>query len=331
MLTFYFIDVKYNRYTLFVILGNKKMKKILLLILTLIIFLASCESLEVQKYYNKIQVYENNGKSYYVVNNEKSGELIIYLEGSGLSSVLGTKVNNFWTSIHLSFFIIKHYSEHYNILIPEKLTMVMGEEYKNNKDILSSYTVKNIGYTYSQSIDHYLENTNYSSIYIIGSSEGGLLLPFVYNNLENKNRIKKLVIIGSGGLSQYECFKILGTSKMQMPQEYREQCLKIDSIKKDIEMYPNSIDKGYFGWPYKRWSSFFEYRPINELININIPILFIQGVLDWNSPVESVKYIEEFEISNNYTFLYYEDMGHGPEQEQDIFSMLDEINNWIQD
>nr|HPO50450.1 alpha/beta hydrolase [Spirochaetota bacterium] len=89
-----------------------------------------------------------------------------------------------------------------------------------------------------------------------------------------------------------------------------------------------STDKFYFGWSYKRWNSFFDYKPIDYLSKIDIPILFIQGKKDFSSPVESVEFVQNNINKNNFSYKYYENMGHLPESDKGINEIMEYINNW---
>jgi esterase/lipase len=265
----------------------------------------------------------------YTFNNNKY-KALIYIDGSGLNSVLGVKNTDKWTSVNFSYFIANNLNSDFTLVIPEKLNFKKGIDYTNNSEVLLKYTVENLVESYSSKIDYYIENNkNVNEIYLLGISEGGLLVPKILNTIKNKSKIKKMVIWGAGGYSQKECFKILAKSAIQMPETYRNECKKISEVEKDIEQNPKAIDKYYLGWPYSRWSSFFKYQPIDEYVGIDIPVLFIQGLKDYNSPFESVKYIEEEYRNKNYEYAYYRDMGHIPEKKEDIARIIQSIYSWI--
>lgn len=297
------------------------------------ILLISCCSLEIsdihQEIVDELSVYHVGNDKYYVNSSSDSNELVIYLEGSCLNSVLGIKVNNKWTSYTFSHYILDFFKEESIILIPEKPLMDAGGDYYDDDEVLSSYNVSNLMMSYANSIDDYLSRNKFKKVSLIGASEGGLLAPLVYNNLKYKSDIDNIIIIGSGGMSQYECFKVLAESPIDMPDSYRQQLQYIEVAYNDVMDYPSSISKFYLGWPYSRWSSFFDYKPIEDIEKIEVPILFFQGVLDFSSPVESVEYLQQNLPNTNISYIYKDQMGHFPEDDNGVRDLLSEIRNWI--
>jgi len=264
----------------------------------------------------------------YTFNNHKD-KALIYIDGSGLNSVLGVKNSDKWTSVQFSYFLANNLNRDFTLVIPEKLSFKKGVDYKNNEEALRKYTVEDLVESYSRKIDYYIDNSNIREIYFLGISEGGLLAPKILNTIKNKSRIKKMIIWGAGGYSQEECFEVLASSSIQMPVTYRNECKKVSEIEKEIYLNPTAIDKYYLGWPYSRWNSFFKYRPIGEYAEISIPVLFIQGLKDFNSPFESVKFVEEEYSNKNYEYVYYSDMGHIPEEKGEIAKIIQSIYSWI--
>lgn len=294
----------------------------------ILLLLNSCKSTD---YYYEIETHKGDNYNYYTVENINSNKLIIFLQGSGYTSVLGLKnPDNTWNYRTLADPLISMAGDDYNIMIPEKLFFDMGQDYSEDRKALLSADVESITSVYSNSIDNYLDSRNFDSVIIIGSSDGGMFLPKVYSRLRNKDKITKLVnMSGGGGYSQLEEFRILSESPLKMPENYRYVLKQVDNALVDIENNPDSIDKFYFGHPYKRWSSVFKYNPVEYIKEIDIPMLFIHGEKDWSCPVESTRVIEDMNISDNFTFYYYKNMEHGP---SNIFQMLrlkKDIMDWI--
>jgi pimeloyl-ACP methyl ester carboxylesterase len=298
-------------------------------LMVFVLTLAACASVKTGPY-GPFETKHHEHGTYYLFGQSESKSLIIYLEGSGMNSVLGVKSGRHWKSVQFTYFVTNAYQDRFVVLVPEKLTMKPGCDYGTDSAIRSAYAVDNLVQSYVESIDHYLSTTHYDHVYLFGVSEGGLLLPAVYNQLAEKPEIDKIVIWGAGGLNQYECFKILADSPVWMPDGYRALCAQVEQERKNIDQNPDSIEKSYLGWPYRRWSSFFVYNPIEELALIDIPVFFVQGNVDWNSPVESVHRVQESLPNKPFTYRYIAEMGHFPDDESVIFSLLNEIAGWLQ-
>jgi pimeloyl-ACP methyl ester carboxylesterase len=273
-----------------------------------------------------------NGNGVYEIPSEGSKRLLIYIEGSGTTSVLGEIKNEKWVSVNFGYFVVKQLSPSYTVIIPEKLGIGIGENHWNDPKFLRKYTVDNLVSGYARSIDGYLDaHRDYESVFVIAGSEGGLLFPKILSELNNKDRIRKAVVIGAGGLSQFECFKILARSSVEMPEKYREECGKIEEVYSDVQRNRDSLDMVYLGWPYARWSSFLDYRPFDYYASVDIPVLFYQGVEDWSSPVESVEYIQKNLRNEEFEYAYIEGMGHVPDlsDESSVSEYFSVVRRWL--
>lgn len=304
---------------------NKQIKVLLKAIIVSFI-LTSCQTMSIKPYSN-LETQIINGSNLYLTSSDKA-DLLIFINGSGMNSVLGEKKGDKWTYFEFPYFIIKVYRNLYDIAIPEKLDFSLGENYENDRLRLSNYTVDGLVTTYTQTINEYLNKNNYKSVILFGISEGGLLLPKIYNALNNKECINKMIIWGAGGYSQAECFRVLANSVTPMPLGYRTECAKIDQVVNEVYNDPYSMTKYYLGWPYNRWNSFFRYQPIKEYSSINIPILFVQGKYDYSNPIESVTIVQENYKNKQYKYMFY-DMGHVPDNDKEIESILIDISTWI--
>ena len=137
---------------------------------------------------------------------------------------------------------------------------------------------------YLTSITMYLAKNSFSSIILLGVSEGAALLPIIYEKLKEEYNITGMVSWGYGGLSLYELYSILKSSPI-VPEYYRQ------IIQYYYEMYETKNIDAYLSEKYIL--SMMEFGPFDYYENINIPILFIHGENDFNTPVESTRYIQE--------------------------------------
>jgi pimeloyl-ACP methyl ester carboxylesterase len=286
------------------------MKRILC-IYGLLIFVYSCKTIDDSIYepYRKLTMlnYENN--TAYEFKNIKSDKLIIYIDGTGWYSVLGWKHDDKWGALGFSNTVVNLLQNDFNILIPERLNMQLGKYYYYNPDIRRNYTLENLVKSYSLIINAYLDETEYSSILLVGYSEGAALLPLIYENIEQKNNINGIAAVSYGGLSLYEQITILGETELNIPDYYREACLNIGELRNELKLYPESIGE-IMGYTYRWWNSFMDYRPFEYYAQMNIPALFIHGALDVVVPVESTRYIQENLPDKPYDYIYIEDAGH---------------------
>lgn len=211
--------------------------------------------------------------------------------------------------------------------------MTVGGDHQNDEDMLHRYTFDDRVESAVKVIDTFLDKTVYDTVYIFGVSEGGVILPRVYQRLESKARVAKLIISGSGGLSQAEEFEIL-QHYADLPDPLRQGYEQLGSVIEEIRADPDSIEKEYFGHTFKRWSSFLDYRPLDDLMEIDIPILLIHGTEDVNSPVETAQALaEEFNAQGktNLTYHEYEGMGHGPSNKEEQDEMYAALREWLLD
>jgi pimeloyl-ACP methyl ester carboxylesterase len=264
--------------------------------------------------YPNMEILNYGTNTAYEFKNENSDKLIINIEGSGWDSVLGYKYGNGkkWHKVGWWYFIVEAFNNKYTILVPEKLNRKLGKEYNYyyyDIETIRDYTLEKLVSCYSEIINRYLSEHTYSSVILAGSSEGSSVLPLVYKNIMQKERITGIVAISYGGLSRYEQFKILANSKLPMPDGWRNVLQHIDEYKHDIDLYPESIGM-FYGFTYIYEKSALEYRPLDDFIDINIPVLFIHGELDTNCPVESTRYIQNNLPNKPFEYFYFGDADH---------------------
>jgi pimeloyl-ACP methyl ester carboxylesterase len=260
--------------------------------------------------YNNMNILTYENSSAYEFKNEKSNKLIINIEGSGWQSVLGYGDNKRWKKTGWWYYIVEEFNDKFTILVPEKLNFEMsGGYYGFDINSRKNYTFDGLVDCYSEIINNYLSQNSYSTVIIVGSSEGGIILPKIYNNLNYKDNILGLVSISAGGLSRYEALKILSDTSLNISNGWKRALSNIDYYIKDIEKYPDS-EGDFAGYSYRYWNSFLDYRPFDDFNNINIPVLFIHGERDINVPVESTKYIQENLLNKPFEYLYFQDADH---------------------
>jgi esterase/lipase len=270
----------------------------------------------------------------YVFNNVTSDKLIINIEGSGSDSVLGTKNEKRWLTVHQGSQLLQVLGGKYTFLIPEKLNRQPGLDYFYDLEDRANYTAGNILNCYIESINGYLDEHSFSSVILIGSSEGGLLLPFIYEKMNTKDMVTAMVVFGYGGLSLYESDKILSVSPIASDSTkamYREIIEIYEFMEKyklengEVEI---SIEEVFYGFNYRWFDSFMNLRPFDCYKNIDIPILFIHGDNDVNVAVQSTIYIQSNLSEKPFEYRYYK-WAHQPTSSSDLIKVREYIAEWI--
>jgi hypothetical protein len=126
----------------------------------------------------------------------------------------------------------------------------------------------------------------------LGASEGGSIV----SRLAAKNpRITHLVCVISGGLNEF--YSSIINNRIDAVGgkiTHREAQAAVDSlfdIYKQIYADPMSTEKSWYGHPYRRWASFCTYIPLEHLVDLDIPILYVSASVDRNVPVLHSDYV----------------------------------------
>jgi pimeloyl-ACP methyl ester carboxylesterase len=296
-------------------------------VILLVVLLQSCATtFNWKDPYANIEIRFFSYSKGYEFKNPDSKKLLIILEGSSWNSVLGEKRNNRWYDVMMGSQILQVLQDKYTIFIPEKLNREPGVNYFDDFDERARYTFDNLLECYRKTVNAYLSQNEYDSIVIIGSSEGALILPVLYNQIDNTD-ISLLVSIAGGGLSLHETYSILTSSKVT-PKAWKTLYNEVIEEYKS-KSYPDSLEIGYFGMPFRYWSSIVDVRPVDYYEAIDIPVLFIQGEKDYRIPKESTQYVEHNLPEKPFDYIYYPKMGHGPSEYKDTVIFREDIANWI--
>lgn len=310
---------------------RKKICWLFILLLVCTMVMSGCVRYDNLKQHTIIR--GNDFINYYILRegNKNKENLIVYIGGSGYGSVLGLKEDGRWKETTLAYTLHNTLLSDFDILIPEKMNIKMGKNHRNERKILENYTLDQRVATAILVIDKYLKRNLYENVILLGFSEGGYILPRIYLNLKNQNKISGLAVLACGGLSQYESFKILSNKNYSYPEGYKMELKRIEQVAKDIKKNPDNINKRFLGLAYKRWSTFMFYRSLDDLVEIDIPIFMGQGEKDMMSAVESARIVEKkfSEMKkNNLTYVEYQNKRHGFNGEFEPIIM--DIKQWFE-
>ena len=262
----------------------------------------------------------------YEFKNDTSKKLLIILEGNSWNSVLGEKRNNRWYDVMMGSQMLQILQDTYTIFIPEKFNREPGINYFDDFDERARYTFDNLLTCYREVITEYLDQNDYESIVMIGNSEGAFLLALLYYQLDSTHR-SLLVSCFGGGLSPHEIFNVLVASEVT-PTSWKKMYMQVIEVYKN-KPYPDSLEIGFMGMPFRYWSSMVDIRPVDYYQNIDIPVLFVQGEKDYRVPKESTQYVEQNLPEKPFDYIYYPKMGHGPTGYKDTLIFREEIARWI--
>ena len=292
-------------------------------------------------YPNYNTLYFSTGSGY-EFKNENSKKLIITLDGgpswSGHMGKPGERIPGHW----LIEWMLYLYDE-YSFFVPTRFNWEEVEPlyYYYIPSEKERYTIDNLIINYKEVISEYLSQNDYDTIIIAGQSEGGIILPILYSNLADFN-ISALITVSGSGLSPYEDYEIK-TAKLKEGKAPFDS-LSLDSIMTAIrtneaildayreEPYPDSVSGFMFirTLTYKYLKSILFIRPFDYYEDIDIPVLFIHGERDMNIAVESTRYIEDNLPDKPFDFIYYQEMEHSINKNEEIFYRFqNDIKDWL--
>ncbi len=245
-----------------------------------------------------------NGDSlkYYVghrENSEPSEKLLVMIQGSGRESI----ARRFGWGIEAV-------GLGYDLLYLEKFSF-------EDSLLFFQTDTRERRYNDVTSVLNFVEDAVYKGklkeIMIFADSEGGVIAPEI---TANNNKVKRLIILGNGGLSGVEkAHLILEKEKKNNYKGYftlsgistGEQ---LDSLLKDIKGNPTT-EKSYLGNSYKYWNSYFYYDIDSQYDKISVPTLIVVGENDYSIPVESVTRLKDrLKRKNNFSFHIVPNANH---------------------
>lgn len=164
-----------------------------------------------------------------------------------------------------------------------------------------------------------------SEIVVFGVSEAGNVALAIATQLP----VTKVVVVGSGGLTQISELKFLA--------EKHTLDVDIDALADKVGKEPSRIDIQAYGQTYKYWHSVLYIDPLDFVRMLDIPLLFVIGELDEMVPVESVHHLRDFSIAhskNNVETMFIPSADHrlidrnGADKR---YLVIDALNRWLAD
>ncbi|AXT20118.1 hypothetical protein D7030_03085 [Flavobacteriaceae bacterium AU392] len=250
----------------------------------------------------------------------KPSKLVVYIQGTDPNPIFSFKKKNKGSTISRWFgsdYKTLDSTYTYAIIPKPGLEGIINEDslfvpkkyYQKN---YQEYRVNQI----HQSINHIVQNhlVKPERIIVYGHSEGAVIAA----ELAKKNKYITHLGFWSGNvLNNFYEFSLF--DRIETLQGKQSDSISHNNIMGILNWYqsvienPNSTEVDHFGFTNKRWSSY-ETPPIENLLNIDIPIYAVFGTKDESTPIETaylipIQFMER--RKNNLTFEVCIDCNHG--------------------
>lgn len=250
--------------------------------------------------------------------------LLVYLDGSGNFPIYyRNKSGSYSTSIPLD---LKKYAKDFHIILISKpgipfkdslQTSSSGRRfYPENETYTNLYSLDWRAGSAAKAIDFIIRKipVDKGRIVVMGYSEGSQVAPRVA--VINK-KVTHVVSIVGNAMPQFYDFLTRVRSDVETNKISAVEGQKvIDSLYSEFDKIfadPLSVKKKWYGETYLKWSSFNQKSPLENMLELNIPILYIAAGKDDNQPIFGMDYAKlEFirKRKNNLTYKVYPNSNH---------------------
>jgi len=161
-------------------------------------------------------------------------------------------------------------------------------------------------------------------LYLMGGSEGGSLAAVLASIIPETKKVVMLVAGGGMTLAEAIPFGVADSMRKNGRPEYEIDMVlqQFKSLFDEIRNNPTPNQLlgsdpelgSVFQETYKLFASMLDIRPLNRLVDLNIPIYMAHGTEDTNDPVDSVyQTIDAFDDLGKKNLVYreYEGLDHG--------------------
>lgn len=257
-------------------------------------------------------------------NSQKSKPVLVYIDGSGnLPLYYKTKSGKYATSISLN---IKQYARDYHVVLISKPNIPFSDTvqyspsgrmfYPANERYTQLYSLDWRAETASKAIDYVIKKYSVDTrkIIVMGYSEGAQVAPKIA--VLNKKVTNVVCFVGNALNQLYDFLleaRLDADRKIISPVEAQKM---VDSLYLEYEKIyadPTATNKTWYGETYLKWSSFSRTTPLENMLKLTIPILYIAGGRDNNQTILDMDYAKlEFlrKGKRNLTYKVYPDCSH---------------------
>jgi pimeloyl-ACP methyl ester carboxylesterase len=272
----------------------------------------------------KIDVHVTRDKS------NKKKPLIVYLDGSGNFPLFSKTKQGYSSSVP---FRVRKYSKDYYIALISKPGVPFSDSmrtesngrryYPETPDFHARNSLDWRSQAASETIDLLVKKLPIDTdhIIVIGYSEGSQVAPAVA--VLNK-KVTHVVCMVGNSLNQLYDFLLDARLKVARnevtPEEGQQITDSLYHVYEKIYDDPLSTDKFFYGFAYLRWSSFSKTTPLENMLKLDIPILYVAGGKDDNQTILDMDYAKlEFlrKGKTNLTYKVFPNSTHFFQEQQE--------------
>lgn len=262
----------------------------------------------------------------HIIHNTKNANkpVLVYLDGSGNYPLFyRTKKGTYNTSVSID---ISKYMKDYTIILISKPSIPFSDSlkydksgkgfYPDNSNYDKYYSLEWRAQTASKAIDFAMSKfpVDKKHTIVMGYSEGSQVAPRVA--VLNKKVTHVICIVGNALNQLYDFIiqsRLAAAKNEQSSTESQKTVDSLFTVYNDIYRNPTSTSKKWYGATYLKWSSFSNNIPLENMLMLNIPILYIAGGKDNNQTIIDMDYAKlEFMRKRkfNLTYKVYPDCNH---------------------
>ncbi|MBF9221335.1 alpha/beta hydrolase family protein [Hymenobacter ruricola] len=262
--------------------------------------------------------------------------LLVYLDGSGnFPLYYKTKSGRYNSSVPLN---ISKYAKDYYIVVISKPGIPFKDSlrydnsgrryYPENNTFKQLYSLDWRAEAASATIDYLVKKLPIDTrkVIVMGYSEGSQVAPRVA--VLNK-KVTHVICMAGNALNQLYDFLLAARLQAEQQQLSRIESQRIvDSLYTEyakIYRSPKAVDHTWYGATYLKWSSFSRTTPLENMLRLSIPILYIAGGRDDNQTIMSMDYAKlEFlrQGKSNLTYRVYPDCNHYFQEEKTVDGVI---------
>jgi pimeloyl-ACP methyl ester carboxylesterase len=271
---------------------------------------------------------------------DKKKPLIIYLDGSGnFPLYYPSRTGKVSSSIAMN---IRKYHKDYLFALISKPNIPFydslrytetGRPYYPANDLYRQlYSLDWRAITASEAIDYLVQElpVDPEQVIVMGYSEGSQVAPMV--GVMNK-KVTHVVCFVGNALNQLYDFILEARLNVERGQLTPDQGQNlVDSLYKEYEKIyadPYSVTKSWYGATYRKWASFSTVTPLENMLHLTIPILYIGGGRDNNQTIMDMDYARlEFlrHGKTNLTYKVYPNCDHYFREVKNVQGRIEQVD-----